>query len=231
MSDTYNHGEDVEKATYLALCNARQKGIILDFDDNTNSFSLPDFKIRFDAESLNGFDKLPRHDQAIIRELVSRGAYIDVKYKGYYNLNSWPGFAELGVINSKDAFIEDDLTIRKLEILGGFFGFLVLATQDGKIYSFQTALLNRSYRVKLVNRPQQGLFYKGKWLLPVGIGVKLNSIEELILGIKASFVSGSGFCGVLDSVSAPTEIESISETAGEVRTQEYKDKDLGSKSK
>lgn len=231
MSDTYSNGEEVEKATYLALCNAKQKGVIRDFEDNTNSFSLPDFKIIFDAESLSGFDKLPRHDQTIVRDLVNRGAYIDVKYKGHYNLNSWPGFAELGVTKSKDAFIEDDLTIRKLEILGGFFGFLVLATQSGEIYSFQTALLNRSYRVKLVNRPQQGLFYKGKWLLPVGIGVKLNSIEELISGIKASFISGSGFCGILDSIKAPTEIESISDIAGEVRTQEYKDKDLGSKSK
>lgn len=226
----YDGGESVENDVRLALEKAKLNGVIVDYEDNVTSCLKPDFKVKFDPKSLPGFDELSSVDQSVITEIVSRGIFIEAKYRGYYNMENWGCFEELGVYSYRDAFIEDDLTIRRLDMWSGFFGLIVVGTDEGEIYTFQTSMLNRAFKTKLVNRPiYDKTQQKGKWLIPLCIGTKMKDMYSLIVGISKAIIPAAGSCGVLQSIPASLEIENISETGGIDRTMEHRQKDLETK--
>jgi hypothetical protein len=173
---------------------------------------------------------LSQQDAKVIFNKVKSGAFLEAKARGRYAINNWPMFAEMG-ISSGNAFIEDDLTIRRLEYHGdGLAKYLVVGTNDGRIVVYPAAVLNRLSLVRLANRPMKDSpLPKGKWLLSLKWGVEMTSMDDVVKLALASYRQGAEWAGVLESVSSPTNIVGIDNSQGIPRTHEHRALDLEDK--
>lgn len=135
------------------------------FVDNTNSKSLPDFFI--DCKS----------GTRVSLELKEK--------KKSYSLKNWPKFKPMG-IEEEFAFIEDELSIRRLCYYGPHSFLLVYDQASSKsFYLFDLLDLFCVPKARTNRKVQSGL--KGKWLLDLRWGVKLDSIDDLIPGLTGKF--------------------------------------------
>jgi hypothetical protein len=223
----YNGGKSVEKDFREALDLAKLDGIISSYEDTTSSCNNADFIIFMNPAMLIGFDKLSDKDKKIIEYHVSRSIVVDVKFRGWYEMQNWPQFANLNIYNYKDAFITDDLAMRRLDHLGGFLSFVIVGTDLGEIYSMHSAVLNSTDRVVFVNRKTSNSILKGKRLFPIDIGNKIESMNKFITGIQKAFVRSAGANGLLNSIDPRLEIPNIVQFAGEFRTDQHRHDDLG----
>ena len=225
----YEKGSDVELDLGEAIKKAQADGLVLDYRENTKSFKLPDFWVLFNPDRIN-VSGLSDRDRDLILRKAESGAWLEAKVRSRYDIKNWPGFAKMGIKES-DAFIEDDLTIRRLEYCGdGLSKYIVVGTNDGRIVVYPAAVLNRLSLVRLTNRKQQNSdIPKGKWLLSLEWGGKCKSMEAVLELALASYRQGAEWAGVLDSVKAPIDIEMIDDFQGIIRTQEHRNIDLEDK--
>lgn len=222
----YSTGTAVENDLRRALCKLHDQGIVRYFEDHTQKTDMPDFWVQFSRDKIDVSD-LSERDRALILKTSEYGVWLEAKVRGKYSMENWPLFAKLG-INDCDAFIEDDLTIRRLEWYGhGLSKYIVVGVNDGRICVYPAAVLNRLRHIALANREISGFSVpKGKWLLSLKWASQCTSMEQVILRTLGSCRKSAIWAGVLESISAPINIEGINAVQGIPRTHEHRKIDL-----
>ena len=145
-------------------------------------------------------------------------------------MKNWDGFGEMG-ISAENAFVEDDLTIRRMEYCGdGLAQYLIVGTESGRIFVYPASFLNRITLARLANRKfDDSPDLKGKWMLSLEWGTECKSMDVVVKFAFKAYRQGAEWAGVLESYSSPTEIEGVEYIQGIPRTQEHRQIDLEDK--
>ena len=157
------------------ISHFKQKGV--NFVDNTKSMYLPDFFI----ESKSG-DK-------VSLELKEK--------KKSYSLKNWPKF-KLMKIEEKFAFIEDELSIRRL-CFHGPHSFLLIYDKASTNSFYLFGLLDLFCIPKARTNRQVRSSLKGKWLLDLRWGVALKNIDDLLPSLSTKFYTQKSAYGCDES--------------------------------
>ena len=225
----YDRGSSVENDMRAAIERAKSKGIVLDFRDHTCSMSHPDFWVLFNPDKID-VRGLSARDVSLVIEAARPGVWFEGKSRKKYNMSNWSWFEKMNV-SRDDAFVEDDLTIRRLEWYGhGINKYLVVGADDGRIVVYPAAVLNRLQQIRMANREQVGFpVPKGKWMMSLAWGVQCRSMDHVLVSALSAYRQGAQWAGVLESVSAPINIEGINDFQGIPRTQDHRMTDLEDK--
>lgn len=203
---------ELDFLTYIA--ELKRSGAIDDYADETQSTNKPDFIINCGARK-------------IAIELKEK--------KKPYNLRNWPAFSSLGVTDERHAFIEDELSVRRLIYFAPYSHLIVKDIARNALYSMSLLDLFCMPHVR-VNRPvyESGNF-KGKWLLDLRNARRIDDPRLMLASIIEEVEQLDAYYGV-----GPDEQANIMEChgkyCGEVlreggipRTAEHRNEDLRGK--
>lgn len=196
------------------LSKLKTSRVIDDYVDNTAATNKPDF----------------------ILNVGPRKIAIELKEKRKpYNLNNWLAFKDIGVVDERHAFIEDELSVRRLIYFGPYSHLIIKDVAQGDLRLFSLLDLFCAPRVR-VNRPvYDSGNYKGKWLLGLRNATQFVAPDKLLRSVVANANKLDKYYGVGDDAQAyimschGTYHGEILREGGVPRTAEYRNQDLRGK--